>query len=497
MTSWPKYPIVYEINTWVWLYDLSQKYEKPIRLGNVPAEEWEAIASLKVDAVWFMGVWERSPASVRIAMENEGLVADFRQALPDFSAADNIGSAYSVRRYVVDGHLGCFKGLKAARSELAERGIRLILDFVPNHVALDHPWVSGHPEYFVRGSADDLKRNPDLYIDVAGKVFARGRDPYFPPWKDVLQLNAFAPGLRSAAIETVSRIGQYCDGLRCDMAMLLMNRVFGRTWGYRGDGQEDPGTGRPPETEYWEDVIQSVRKKLPNFLFIAEAYWDLEWELQQQGFDYCYDKRLYDRLVYENAEAVRNHLMADLAYQDRLVRFIENHDEPRAASTFSPEKERLAALIIAMLPGARLFHEGQFEGKKIKLPVFLKRRPVEPAHPDLQCFYHKLLRVVHQAGLLNGDWRLCDLSGWPDNSTYRNLIAWCWGGAGKGYLIVVNLSASGAQGRVRLPWGELKDRRWRMTDLLDGVIYERDGDEMLHPGLYVDLKAWGFHFLKF
>ena len=157
-----------------------------------------------------------------------------------------------------------------------------MLDFVPNHVAVDHPWVSEHPEYFVQGRPDDLKRDPDSFIPIVGKVFAWGRDPYFPAWKDVLQLNAFAPGLRRAALETVSGIAEQCDGIRCDMAMLLMNRIFERTWGH-GGGQQ---AGIPPATEYWQDVIQAVRRKSPDFLLMAEAYWDLEWELQQQGFDY-------------------------------------------------------------------------------------------------------------------------------------------------------------------------------------------------------------------
>ena len=126
-----------------------------------------------------------------------------------------------------------------------------------------------------------------------------------------------------------------------------------------------------PKTEYWGEVISATKKAHPDFLFIAEAYWDLEWELQQAGFDFCYDKKLYDRLVHDNAESVRLHLCADLAYQEKLLRFIENHDEPRAAATFSPAKERAAAVTMATLPGARLFHEGQFEGRKVRLPVFL------------------------------------------------------------------------------------------------------------------------------
>ena len=256
---------------------------------------------------------------------------DFRRALPDFRPEDNVGSPYCVRRYVVDQHLGGPEGLALARKELAQRGMRLLLDFVPNHVAPDHPWVTEHPEYFIQGNADDAKNDPASYIVAGGKNrLACGRIPYFPAWPDVLQLNAFQPGLRQAVIETLSSIAAQCDGVRCDMAMLLLNAIFERTWGGRA--------GRRPATEYWGDVIPAIKKAHPDFIFIAEAYWDLEWELQQQGFDFCYDKRLYDRLEHDNAESVRLHLCADLAYQEKLFRFIENHDEPRAAATFSPRR---------------------------------------------------------------------------------------------------------------------------------------------------------------
>jgi hypothetical protein len=489
MEAWPKYPIIYEINTWIWLQELSQKYKGPVTLAAVPEEEWDSIANLRVDAVWLMGVWERSPAGIRIAMQNQGLLADFCRVLSDFSEKDNVGSAYCVRGYVVDEHLGGPKGLAVARSMLAKRGIHLILDFVPNHLATDHPWVDEHPEYFIQGNADDLRREPGSFAAVGGKVFACGRDPYFPAWQDVLQLNAFHPGMRRAAIETVSGIAGQCDGVRCDMAMLLMNNIFERTWGRRA--------GARPSGEYWPEVIQAIRKENPHFMFMAEAYWDLEWELQQQGFNFCYDKRLYDRLVHENAESVRLHLCADLAYQHRLLRFIENHDEPRAAATFSPQKERVAAVTIATIPGARLFHEGQFEGRMVRLPVFLGRRPFEPVDSDLQSFYRRLLKAVNTECLRDGEWRLCERSGWPNNQSYLNLIAWCWHKSGERYLMVVNLSDRAAQARVRLPWEELKGRSWRLIDLFTGAVYGRNGEEMCDPGLYVDLPAWEFHFFKF
>jgi hypothetical protein len=170
-------------------------------------------------------------------------------------------------------------------------------------------------------------------------------------------------------------------------------------------------------------VIPAVKRAHPNFCFIAEAYWDLEWELQQHGFDYCYDKRLNDRLEHENAESVRLHLCADLGYQPKLLRFIENHDEPRAAATFSLAKEQAAAVTIGSLPGARLFHEGQFEGRRIRMPVFLGRRPVEPVNLALQEFYVKLLTAINAPIFRGGKWKLCDRNGWPDNQSCQNLVA--------------------------------------------------------------------------
>ena len=177
--EWPARPIIYEINTWVWLNDLSMKYQRTITLGTVPSQEWDAIAALGVDAVWLMGVWERSPEGIRIANENAGLVADFHRALTDYTPADNVGSAYCVRNYIVDQHLGGPEALASARQMLAQRGLRLMLDFVANHVATDHPWVIEHPEYFVQGTLDDLANTSGEFFDAGGTVIANGRDPYF------------------------------------------------------------------------------------------------------------------------------------------------------------------------------------------------------------------------------------------------------------------------------------------------------------------------------
>jgi glycosidase len=264
MGPWTKQPLIFEINTWVWLHDLSRTYQRPLTLGSAPAEEWDSIAALGMDAVWLMGVWERSPAGLEIARKNPDLRVEFRRALPDFIEEDNVGSAYWVRPFEVDARLGGSTALALAREQLAARGLRLILDFVPKHVALDHPWAVAHPEYFIGGTLDDLSGNPSSYTAVGDRILAWGRDPCFPPWEDVLQFNAFHPGLRQAATETVMAIASQCDGIRCDMAMLVMNTIFVDTWGERA--------GPQPASEYWVEWMQSVRRHHPDFLFMAEVY---------------------------------------------------------------------------------------------------------------------------------------------------------------------------------------------------------------------------------
>ncbi len=487
MKRWPKYPTIYEINTWVWLSDLSTKYGNPIDLSSVPAADWDAMAGYGYDGVWLMGVWERSPAGIEIANRNENLLNDFRRALPDFRDQNNVGSPYCVRRYVVDEHLGGPNGLAIARQELAQRKAKLVLDFVPNHVAPDHPWVTEHPEYFVRGNTEDACRDPASWAAIAGNVYARGRDRYFPAWPAVLQLNAFQPSLQQAVIQTLLSIEGQCDAIRCDMAMLLLNAIFERTWGAH--------VGQAPATEYWANVISAVKKKHPGFLFIAEAYWGLEWELQQHGFDFCYDKKLYDRLEQDNAESIRLHLCADPVYQSKILRFIENHDEPPAAATLSATKERAAAVATNTVMGTRLF-EGQFDCRKVELPVFLGRRHQDRVDEAMINSYEGLLEAIDCPVFRDGQWILCTCSGSPDNASFENLAAWSWLKDEYRYLIVINLSDSNAQGRIHVPWQDAAGEEWCLQDAISGVTYEQNGDETTGPGLYVELGPWNYSFFQ-
>jgi hypothetical protein len=499
MSGWPDRPVIYEVNTAVWLAGLSRAAGKPVTLANVPDSAWDAVTPAGADAVWLMGVWERSPAGLALALANAGLLESFHEALPDVRTQDVIGSPYCVRQYVADERFGGPAGLAAARAALVARGVRLILDYVPNHVAPDHPWVISHPEFFIQGDEDDIKADPAGWVSVGGHVLAHGRDPYFPPWPDVVQLNAFSAAARAATAWTLADIAAQCDGIRCDMAMLMTNDIFARTWGARA--------GQRPDEEFWPAIFAELRTEHPQTVLIAEAYWDMEWALQQQGFGFCYDKRLYDRILDGNPAAVRDHLRAGLDYQSRLVRFLENHDEPRIADRLPRVLERAAAVAIATLPGATLWHEGQFEGRRVRVPVFLDRRPDEPPDEELAGWYRDLLGRVAEHGVRTGDWQLLEAAGWPDNQSCRNLLSWSWtrtsGASGASsdsladrHVVVVNLSQAPAQGRIPLPWPGLADRNWRLTDLESGEEWERDGAELASPGLFVEMRPGQSYLLE-
>ena len=276
------------------------------------------------------------------------------------------------------------------------------------------------------------------------------------------------------------RIAGQCDGVRCDMAMLVLPDVFERTWGRRAP-------------LFWPDTTASVREQSPDFCFMAEVYWDLEWTMQQQGFDYAYDKRLYDRLREGHARPVREHLFAGLDYQDKLARFMENHDEPRAAATFPPPMRDAAAVITYLSPGLRFFHQGQFEARRTRISPHLVRGPVEPTDNSVRQFYDRLLEVLRSPAMRDGDWRLLEcVQAWDGNWTVDCYLAWMWTGrTGERRLVAVNYAGNQSQCYVRLP--SPGARAVTFKDLMGASTFERDGRDLDAHGLYVDLPAWGYH----
>ena len=362
-----------------------------------------------------------------------------------------------------------------------------MLDFVPNHMAPDHPWVEEHPEYFVPAPSSTwpARRRTTRWVQTKNGdlLLAHGRDPYFPGWPDTLQLNYGNPAMQEAMIGELDRIAGQCDGVRCDMAMLVLPDVFERTWGIRAAALLAEGDR------------SACGASIRTSCFMAEVYWDLEWTLQQQGFDYTYDKRLYDRLRDAHARPVREHLHAGLDYQDKLARFLENHDEPRAAATLRPAMHEAAAIITFLSPGLRFFHQGQFEGRRKRISPHLVRAPEEPVDASLQGFYENLMTVLRQPVFRDGTWSLLEsVPAWEGNWTSDCFIAWSWQRSdGERRLVVVNYAGNQSQCYVRLPFSDVAGRTVRLKDMMGSASFDRDGNDLVSRGLYLDLPPWGYH----
>jgi glycosidase len=481
-----RYPSLFQVNIRAWLTALAGELGRPATLDDVSDVELDRLARAGFDYVWLLSVWQTGLAGQRISRSIPELRREFEATLPDLREEDIAGSGFAITGYSVHTSLGGDAALARLRERMRKRNLKLMLDFVPNHMAPDHPWVESNPEYFVSGTQNDLDREPQNYTRVARAsgdlILAYGRDPFFPGWSDTLQLDYSNPATQEAMLAVLQKIATQCDGVRCDMAMLILPDVFERTW------------GRRPQP-FWPAAIRCLRERVSDFCFMAEVYWDLEWTLQQQGFNYTYDKRLYDRLRDGHAEPVRAHFYAGLDFQDRLARFLENHDEPRAAATFPPGVHEAAATITFLSPGLRFFHQGQFEGRLKRISPHLVRAPIETPNESVQRFYERLLSVLRRPAFREGDWRLLEcMPAWDGNWTQDSFIAFSWQGtSGERLLVVANYADHQSQCYVRPPLASVEGRTVRFTDVMGTAIYDRTDSDVAARGLYLDMPPWGYH----
>jgi glycosidase len=482
----PRYPSLYQINTRAWLTDVSRTLGRTATLDDIPDAELDRLAGMGFDWIWLLSVWQTGPAAQAISRANREWRHEFQDTLPDLHEDDIGGSGFAITGYTVHQRLGGDAALARLRQRLRDRELRLLLDFVPNHTAPDHPWVEEHSDYYVAGTETDLAQAPHNYTRVktrqGERVLALGRDPYFPGWPDTLQLDYSIPATQAAMRGELLRIAGQCDGVRCDMAMLVLPDIFERTWGRRAP-------------LFWPEAIRQVRERVPGFCFMAEVYWDLEWTMQQQGFDYAYDKRLYDRLRDGHARPVREHLYAGLDYQDRLARFMENHDEPRAAAVFPPPMREAAAIVTYLSPGLRFFHQGQFEGRSKRISPHLVRGPLETTDDAVQQFYERLLGVLRDSAVRDGEWRLLECApAWDGNWTSDCYVAWMWTGrTGERRLVAVNYARNQSQCYVRLPLPGGPGHALRFRDLMGSSSFDREKGDLEARGLYLDMAPWGYH----
>lgn len=494
-----RHPVLYEIDTRSWLERLTRLHGRRVQLGDVPTEALEPILRTGADLVWLMGVWRTGPAGRRASRGAPWLEPEARAILPDFEPSDIVGSPYAIAAYEVAPVLGGEEGLARFREQLAGSGVGLVLDFVPNHTATDHPWVRRHPDWYVNADRDQAQADPDSWFTVRAdgrtRRIAHGRDPYFPAWRDTAQLDYRVPELRAAMADVLRQVASRCDGVRCDMAMLVLEDVFCATWQGRSS---TPATGDAPAGEFWWHAIRNLRDRYLDFMLIAEGYWGLEHRLQQVGFDYTYDKVLIDRLRSGRGEDVAGHLHADIDFQRRSVRFLENHDEPRAAAVLAGPRQQAAAVVAATAPGMLLLHDGQLDGARLRAPVELGRRPDEPVDPAIRAFYDRLLAAINAPAFRRGTpVRLEPRATWQGDPTHAAFVAWLWVGPRRSLrLAVVNLGST--TGRCFLPLGmpDFAGRSIVLEDLLGDARYVRDGDDLLARGLFLEMPPDGYHLFR-
>jgi hypothetical protein len=481
-------PKLYEINTRVWI----KKFKKGTSLSSVPINVFEDLAEKGIEIVWLMGVWKTCIGLIDSCCFSVDLVSSYSRSLSDWKRVDVIGSPFSIDEYEVNPLLGDLNDLLKLKETLNRLGIKLFLDFVPNHFGAATKLLKTNPDIFLKGDKELLSKDPFTFFcsdSKAEEIFAHGRDPLFPAWTDTVQINYFSQSARDFMVNTLLRLTDLCDGVRCDMAMLPLNNVFQNTW----LGVLNKKAFKKPKEEFWKYAIETVKKKSPDFIFLAEAYWDLEWELQLLGFDFTYDKRLTDRLGAGDIESVKAHLRADNDFQLKSTRFLENHDEPRAVTKFGKKHTYAAAVLMSTIQGMKLYYDGQFEGKKVKLPVQLGREPEDKISVSLQEYYNKIFRITKSEIFKVGHWLMIDpLPVSNNNDTFENMFAWQWKLGDELRIVIINYSVSTSQCRIRF---ELKtgNKEIKMTDLLTNEEYSRSASEIHDLGLFVELKSYHSH----
>lgn len=466
---------LYELNIRTWNAECTAELGRQATLDDLPNSFLDRLVEDGFTWFYLVGAWQCGPRAQAVALADHQLREYLRSVLPDFTDNDICGSPFAPMAYEVCPLLGGEAALARLRERARAAGLSLMLDFVPNHIGLDHPWVNAHPDWCIRADAGALAAYPDAFVRIGDHIFAHGRDPYFAPWRDTIQLDYSQPALQEAMITTLSSVAARCDGLRCDVAMLLLPDVFASTW----------RRSMPP---FWRRALDRVRAEHPGTVFMAEVYWNREWELQQAGFDFTFDKLLYDRLLSGDAESIRAHLRAAADYQNHCLRFLENHEEQRAASRFAhPDHHRGALLLTGMVPGMLLCHHGQEDGRRLHASLQACRRPVEEGSDAHRTAYHELMRLLSEPARHDGTWQLLE----PANEGGRNLIGCLWSlPVHHSLLLVVNASWQPVSGALQA--GPLAARDCQIQDFLNGGGSTTwRAEDLRQDGFPITLPPWG------
>lgn len=488
MAEKPAHPSLYEINTRLLVRRFFNKSGKG-SLSDIPSKYWESLRNKGVDIIWLMGVWQTKESGFAGTVYQESDLNRYKNILPDLQEEDLLGSPYAIDQYQLHSILGGREDLIRLRKKLHKIGLLLMLDFVPNHFGRHSRFVDENPDLFIQGTHEQLADQPHAFFESNNRVFAKAKDPYFPAWQDTVQVNYNRPETREWMTRLVMELAEICDGVRCDMAMLCVNRIFNSTWSWQ-TGQQQWGE------EFWQTTTNSVKKVYPDFIFLAECYWNMEQELLDMGIDYCYNKSLLDNLRGANFEAIQKHLQRDKNHLGRLAHFLENHDEARSRSIFSLEQHISAAVLAYTLPGMRFYHDGQWEGLRRRIPVQLGRAPMDQPctcplsvelgvraeeRPTCACitlFYERFLDILDHPIFKEGMWERIEYM-WKDGGLRQDIFIFRWSLGNTGILVAVNMGIKMARvdlGIHRPPYWEGKG----VVELLSGMQV-RVEDLLLFP----------------
>lgn len=410
-----EHPYLYLINTRLWINQLTKKYEKPITIDKIPDNEWQPLFD-RYDYFWFMGIYKESEASRQHAQKWS---FQSRYALPDLDPNKDVAASpfaipeYSPNTLIVKD----WESWDEMLDYLHSNNKKVIIDFVPNHLALDCELAKTHPQYFIQGNQAQYQANPDFYYPISSSdektyYLAHGKDPNFPPWADTLQLNYAIPEVHRYMSDVLQNLSLHCDGLRCDMAMLLDPGTFLRTWGWTLSDEEKKYLS---EHSFWEENIPLIKKNVNNnFKFIGEVYWDQDY--LSQYFDYLYDDRFYKGVIRPSPD-FKNHLyeLLDSGHVNnsncRQALYIENHDEERAIKTLGEKRAKAAAFLAATIPKTMfIVNQGQENGWKIRPPMQINRFPPESDNPQIKAFYQKLFTLINSPLFKSGTLHLSHIN---------------------------------------------------------------------------------------
>ena len=477
------HPFLYEINTRPWLYELSKKYGKTItKLRDIPLEEFDYLKENGVDIVWMMGVWKLGNYGLEFDKK-----ANYSKYLPDWTTDDVIGSPYAVYEYTCNPELGNDEDLLWLRNQLNLKGLKLMLDFVPNHSAVDAPQATEHPEMYIRAPKEIIYEN--RYTDT-GLAYGANKDHF--TWMDVLQWNYWENETIEYMKNNIINMLEYADAIRCDVAYQELNDVFAITW----PEELSYYNYSNPNFEFWSYAISEAKKINPNVIFLAEAYNDSYNEmLINLGFDYAYNRNILKKLMV-SAQEFKDYIKDKTgSFWNDKANFVENHDELRVVYNMggNDKRAKAAGTIGATIGGMIFMNHGQWEGKQNMLDVHLRRGEYEPINEAMQNHYKKLNKIIRNNAFRSHNFYYIEnMSG----DKKDDFIAYIREDEESHYLVVVNYSEK--DGCSNIPIYNIKGYRYSLLfDVLNDKEYINNVDIARNKGINVCLKAWESHIFKY